>query len=541
MCWILEKMSLKEETGTQARIPNKAQHSNTIKCNTVQVNTTKKKFVHRKCSGCSHNLHKNGAHECPAWDQTCRKCGYLNHYEYVCHSQPSWSRQKRGRRNNCSLVSEISRNDSLTSNSQKTVPKQVLDIVDMANSVGNLSQCYKKQLQLDTLTMSNLTSLTQIFSNIKVNSILMRGKQDTGAEVNVMTLNVYDQFNLKLNGKMELHPCNDVQVVGYSKQSVKIMGKVNITCIHADIVRKCIFYMTDMNDTKILLGLNFCRAFNLVTVNCDDNCVCKKMAVDVINEYPKGLSIPNQSTLWLPPPVNIETKLRPDCKAHIMELFPDLFEGIWTLKDAVVKLDIDDSITPVVQLPRKIPQAMLEPLKYEIEWMNNLGVIRKLDINEATDWCHNLIHVRKPNRKLRVCLDPRTINKALRCNVHNTKTFQDVTYSIRRVSKISKIDANSGFWTLPMDEASQLLRTFNTQWGCYCFMKMHFGLNQAQYFFQYYMDCHFQDINSTTHVITDEMMIHGETDGQHDKHLMQVLNKCCKIGLKLNPEKCSFG
>ena len=25
------------------------------------------------------------------------------------------------------------------------------------------------------------------------------------------------------------------------------------------------------------------------------------------------------------PPVDVETKLRPDCKAHIMELFPDLF------------------------------------------------------------------------------------------------------------------------------------------------------------------------------------------------------------------------
>ena len=222
----------------------------------------------------------------------------------------------------------------------------------------------------------------------------------------------------------------------------------------------------------------------MVTVNCDDNCVCKKIAVDVINEFPRGLSVPNQRTLQQLPPVDIETKLRPDCKAHIMELFPDLFEGIGTLKDAVVKLHFDDSITPVIQPTRKIPQVMVEPLKCEIEWMNNLDVIRKLDINEATDWCHSLILVRKPNGKLRVCLDPRTINKALRFNVHIARTFQDITTSIRRVCKISKIDANSGFWTLPMDEASQLLTTFNTPWGHYCFMKMPFGLNQAQYFFQ---------------------------------------------------------
>ena len=55
------------------------------------------------------------------------------------------------------------------------------------------------------------------------------------------------------------------------------------------------------------------------------------------------------------------------------------------------------------------------------------------------------------------------------------------------------------------------------------------------------MDSHFQDINSTTNIIADEVMIHGESDQQHDKHLIQVLNKCREIGLKLNPDKCMFG
>ena len=88
---------------------------------------------------------------------------------------------------------------------------------------------------------------------------------------------------------------------------------------------------------------------------------------------------------------------------------------------------------------------MVEPLKCEIDRMLELKVIRKLDINEATDWCHTLVLVRKPNGKLRVCLDPCTINKALRFNVHNAHTFQDITSNIMKVAKVSKIDANSGF------------------------------------------------------------------------------------------------
>ena len=165
-------------------------------------------------------------------------------------------------------------------------------------------------------------------------------------------------------------------------------------------------------DTKVISGLQFCRAFNLVSVNCDDNCICKEIMVDAINnEFPRGMDPGSVSVRLPPPPVDMNTKLRPDCKVHILEFFPELFDGIGTMKDAEVILDVNPEVEPVVQPPRKIPQAMVEPLKHEIDKMLELGVICKLDINEATDWVHNLVLVRKPNGKLHVCLDPRTINK----------------------------------------------------------------------------------------------------------------------------------
>ena len=276
-------------------------------------------------------------------------------------------------------------------------------------------------------------------------------------------------------------------------------------------------------------------------VICDEKCACKQVTIDVINDFPKGLDVPDVSGTKVLPPVDVHLKLRPDCKNHILELYPDLFDGVGTMKHAMVKLDVDQAAIPVVQPPRKVPQAMIKPLKKEIERMEHLKVIQKLDINEATDWCHNLVLVHKPNGSLHVCLDPRTINNALRFNVHNSRTFQDITSSIRHVAKVSKIDANSGFWTLPMDANSQLLTMFNTPWGRYCFTKMPFGLNQAQYFFQFYMDQNFRDINLTTNLIADDVMVHGETEEEHNRNLLQVLNKCREIGLKLNPEKCIFG
>ena len=71
------------------------------------------------------------------------------------------------------MVSEVQNSSS----SPQTIPKQVFDIVDVANSVDNLSHNYKRQLELNTLTSQ---SNTQSFSNIQINGITVKGKQDTG-------------------------------------------------------------------------------------------------------------------------------------------------------------------------------------------------------------------------------------------------------------------------------------------------------------------------------------------------------------------------
>ena len=254
----------------------------------------------------------------------------------------------------------------------------MLDVVNIANSGNNSGKNLQHHLELDTISpttcqtpVTPVKPPTQIFSNIEIDGVLVCGKQDTGPEINAMPLNVYDQLNQKLAGKLELKSCNNIKVIGYSKQSMNIVGKISVTCTHATTIKKVNFYVTDIVDTKVILGLQFCRAFNLVTVDCNDQCVCKQIAVDVINsEFPRGLNPSSgnpYSTKSQLPPVDINLKLRPDCKAHIMELVPDLFEGVSTMDSAEVKLDVDPSVPPVVQPPRKIPHAMMDPLKKEID------------------------------------------------------------------------------------------------------------------------------------------------------------------------------
>ena len=122
----------------------------------------------KKCYGCGRELHKDRSKNCPAWGSTCRKCNKLNHWEIVCGQVPKKSSQRRP----SSMVSEVRNSTSIS----QTIPKQVFDIVDVANSVDNLSHNYKRQLELNTLTSQ---SNTQSFSNIQINGITVKGKQDT--------------------------------------------------------------------------------------------------------------------------------------------------------------------------------------------------------------------------------------------------------------------------------------------------------------------------------------------------------------------------
>ena len=54
-------------------------------------------------------------------------------------------------------------------------------------------------------------------------------------------------------------------------------------------------------------------------------------------------------------------------------------------------LDVKPDATPIVCSPRRVPDALHDSLKEELDRMESMKVIRKLDINEASDCIHALV------------------------------------------------------------------------------------------------------------------------------------------------------
>ena len=87
------------------------------------------------------------------------------------------------------------------------------------------------------------------------------------------------------------------------------------------------------------------------------------------------------------PPVPLNTKIdETKPKAHVMQLYPDLFDRVGTIKNALVHLDVKPGAIPIVCSPQRVPDALRNSLKEELDRMESMKVIRKLDINEASDW-----------------------------------------------------------------------------------------------------------------------------------------------------------
>lgn len=74
-------------------------------------------------------------------------------------------------------------------------------------------------------------------------------------------------------------------------------------------------------------------------------------------------------------------------------------------------LNVDTSIKPVVMPDRRIPLSVRPKLKAELDKLVVLGVLTPVD--EPTPWVSQLVITLKKSGALRVCIDPKCLNKAL--------------------------------------------------------------------------------------------------------------------------------
>ena len=125
---------------------------------------------------------------------------------------------------------------------------------------------------------------------------------------------------------------------------------------------------------------------------------------------------------------------------EIRENFSDIFEGLGCLSTEY-KIQLDKDAKQVVHPPRKIPFAMKNKVKDELSRLERMRVIAK--VSEPTEWVNSLVVVEKPNKKVRLCLDPRDLNKSILREHYPMKTVEEVAAKVNNAKVYSVLDASN--------------------------------------------------------------------------------------------------
>ncbi|XP_033121550.1 uncharacterized protein K02A2.6-like [Anneissia japonica] len=137
--------------------------------------------------------------------------------------------------------------------------------------------------------------------------------------------------------------------------------------------------------------------------------------------------------------------------------------------------------------------------------MERNGHITK--ISEPTDWVSSMVVVVKGN-KLRICSDPKDLNRAIRREHYPIPTVEEVVGSMAGTKVFSVIDARSGFLQIKLDYESSLVTTFNTPIGRYHWLRLPFGIKGAPEIFQKIMDNMLSGIEGARAVM-DDILVAG--------------------------------
>ena len=254
--------------------------------------------------------------------------------------------------------------------------------------------------------------------NLETNGYDVTYKLDTGVQANVMPKSEY----LKLIRRPKLK-VTKVKLTAYSGSSIPVLGKCILRISRKKRMVPVMFIVADTNSPPIL-GLNTCEKLNLI----------------------KRVMVANE-----------------DMHEAVKE-FSDCFGEMGTLPK-VHHIHVGPDIKPVVHPPRRVPIARHAKLKAELDRMESLGVIDR--VTEPTDWVNSLVVVQKPNGQIRVCLDPKDLNKAIKRHHYQLPTAEDILSRMSGAKFFSKLDASSGYWQICVDKESSKLLTFNSPFGRY--------------------------------------------------------------------------
>ena len=373
--------------------------------------------------------------------------------------------------------------------------------------------------------------------NRPVNQIYQSNETDSVENINVVSAITNELFISKINGGVSVDKWSTELVVeNEMKLNIKVDCGADVSIINYE----------KFNQLSKTPKLTKCKvkykAYNNTSIPVYGKCMLQiesqrgtyHVLEFVVADFESVLSGEHSVILGL------IKKLFEIKKQENVKINPAIFNEIGCL-DGEIKLYLKDDAVPVIHPPRKVPLSLHAPLKASLDRMEfELDVIYRVE--EPTDWVSLLVIVEKPNSNgaLRICLDPKHLNRAIKRQHYPLPTTEDILDKMTGATMFSKLDAASGYWQIKVDQESSKLLCFNTPFGRYAFKRLPFGIHAASEIFQQKIELLLEGLEGQANV-QDDIIVWGRNKEEHDRRLQNVIDRIYESGLRLNKEKCEIG
>lgn len=345
------------------------------------------------------------------------------------------------------------------------------------------------------------------FVHLRLNNKRQACQLDTGATCNVMSSKIKE----KLSPGTVLQP-STTRLKLYSGETMQSQGRFHIDCVIRGEKHSLIFEIVETQQEPLLSGAT-CQRLGLMTFTIPDE--LHKVDTD---------------------------QCAPLTKERLLAAYDDIFRGPIESVPGEIHFELDPHITPVQCAPRNVPVALRERVKSELDRHIREGNI--VSVSEPTAWISNMVTVAKPD-KIRLCIDPKPLNRALRRSHYHMPTLEDILYKLPKARLFTLVDARDAFLQCKLDEESSRLTTFWTPWGRMRWLKLPFGVSVAPEVYQRKQHELLAGLAGIEPIADDILVVGcGDTDAEaerdHDNNLHALMERCRAVKLRLSKRKLQF-
>ena len=163
-----------------------------------------------------------------------------------------------------------------------------------------------------------------------------------------------------------------------------------------------------------------------------------------------------------------DVKLGDELPEDLRRVLKELVPGETDVIQHQIRLTDD---TPIRCKPYRLPYAIREELRNEVDTLLEMGVVRQ----STSPYASPIFMVKKKDGSNRVCVDFRKLNKITEVDPEPMTTAEDLFQRLSGKKYLSKIDLTKGYWQIPVAPEDVHKTAFVTPDRQYEFTRMPFG------------------------------------------------------------------